>query len=238
MAAAGILAITTQAEAAPVTTPTGLNPGDTYRLAFITSVTRDATSANIADYNAFVSGVANANTELAALGTTWTAIASTTTVDARDNTGTNPFTNGAGLPIYLLDGSTKIADDNADLWDSSIDNPLNIDESGNTLNTLVWAGTVGSGSAAGGDLFGGPLGSVGFGGIEQGDSSATGVTWINIDDVPIDATGLFSMYALSGELTVQSSTAISAPGSALAFGIVFAGLMLKRRCRLANVAED
>ena len=41
-------------QAAIVTVPTGLNPGDQYRLVFVTSGTRDATSTNIADYNTFV----------------------------------------------------------------------------------------------------------------------------------------------------------------------------------------
>ena len=55
--------------AAPVTAPTSLNVGDQYRLVFVTSAVRDATSTNIADYIAFVSGVANGQAELAALGT-------------------------------------------------------------------------------------------------------------------------------------------------------------------------
>ena len=45
----------------------GINPatgnpwqaGDTYRLAFVTSATRNATSTDINDYNSFVQGVAN-----------------------------------------------------------------------------------------------------------------------------------------------------------------------------------
>lgn len=225
------------ANAAPVTTPLGLTPGDTYRLAFITSVTRDATSSDIADYNAFVTGVASGIAELAALSTTWTAIGSTEAVDARDNTGTNPFTDGAGVPIYLLDGSTKIADDNADLWDGSIDNPLNIDESGNTLETLLWTGTTNFGTASGGDGFGGALGSIFLGGTEQGDSSATGIFWIHIDDSPVDQNEAFSLYALSGELTVENSTSISAPGAALAFGLSVFGMMYARRRRRSTPAR-
>jgi hypothetical protein len=78
------------ATAIPITVPTGLNPGDEYRLAFVTSTTRDATSSDITVYNGFVTASANAVTELALLGSTWTAIASTPTADARDNTNTNP----------------------------------------------------------------------------------------------------------------------------------------------------
>jgi len=56
-------------QAAPVVIPPGLGPGDTYRLALVTSGVRDGNSSNIADYNAFASAAANSVTELAALGT-------------------------------------------------------------------------------------------------------------------------------------------------------------------------
>ena len=74
-----------------------LNPGDQYRLVFVTSGTRDATSSNIADYNNFVNDAAHAstdlNTALTAAGFTpsainWTAIASTATTSAKVNTAT------------------------------------------------------------------------------------------------------------------------------------------------------
>jgi hypothetical protein len=86
------------AQASPITAPTGLNDGDTYRVAFVTSTTRDALSQNIADYNAFVTAVANTQAELFDLGTTWTAITSTSTVGARDNTNTVPG-GSVGIPI-------------------------------------------------------------------------------------------------------------------------------------------
>ena len=99
--------------AAPITVPTDLNLGDHYRLAFVTSTTRDATSSDIADYNAFVAGVAAGQPELAALGTTWTAIAATATVNAYDNTSTYP--SYASPPIYRLD-DTRLTDNNGQLW--------------------------------------------------------------------------------------------------------------------------
>ena len=93
------------ASAAPITVPTGLNPGDQYRLAFVTSTTRDATSSNIADYNAFVTAAANSVPQFVALGTTWHAIGSTAAVAARDNTNTNFTVNPSGQPIYNLKGT-------------------------------------------------------------------------------------------------------------------------------------
>ena len=41
-----------------------LNPGDQYRLVFVTSGGRDANSTNIADYNTFVNDAAHASTDL------------------------------------------------------------------------------------------------------------------------------------------------------------------------------
>lgn len=72
----------------------------------MTSETRNGASSAISSYNAFVTGVANTQPALASLGTTWKAIGSTETVDARDNTGTNPDVDGVGVPIFLLTGYT------------------------------------------------------------------------------------------------------------------------------------
>jgi hypothetical protein len=118
----------TAALADPITVPPCLHPGEQYRLAFVTSTVRDATSPNIADYNAFVTAAANSVPELAALGTTWKAIGSTSTVDARDNTGTNP-NSSVGLPIYRLDGGL-IASTNQFLWEIGLRIPLDITEAG------------------------------------------------------------------------------------------------------------
>ena len=124
---------------ASITIPTGLNPGDQYWIAFVTSTIREATSSNSAEYNAFATAAANSVTELAALGKSWTAIGSTASIDACDNTNTN-FTTPTGVGIYLLN-DTKLADNNADLWHGDIDGPLSIDENGQNLVTVVWIGT-------------------------------------------------------------------------------------------------
>lgn len=146
------IAIAPVAVGAPITVPMDLNPGDEYRLAFITSASRDATSGSIDDYNTFVTNVANTQPALSDLGTTWKAIASTSSVIARDNTGTNffiDFPNNNGVPIYLLDGITKIADDSVDLWnDGALDAPLNVNEAGVVVTpTDVWTGSSQFGSA-------------------------------------------------------------------------------------------
>ncbi len=178
--------------ATPVTVPTGLNLGDQYRLAFVTSTVHDAQSSDIADYNAFVTAAATAVSELAALGTTWTAIGSTLSIDARDNTLTNP-TIETGVPIYNL-GDARVADDNADLWDGAIQAPIQFDETGSALTAIVHTGTDTSGQVV-------STSALGMSVITAGDSTAVSGLWIaNVPgDNPFFET---SLYAISGVLTV------------------------------------
>ena len=195
--------------AAPVVTPTSLNPGDTYRLAFVTSTTRDATSTNIADYNAFVTSVANTVAQLAALNTTWTAIGSTASVAARDNTGTNPFTDPSA-PIFLLN-DTKLADDNLDLWNGNVDIFLDVDENGDsTTQTIVHSGTTSSGVSRGNLVLGETQ-------VGSGRTTSNSFAWIAAS--PEDASDLFAFYAISAPIVVpEPATALLMGGGLVVFG--------------------
>ena len=99
--------------------PSGLGPGDQFRLLFVTSTTRDASSTDIADYNDFVQDAAAAgHAAIQPYSAGFRAVASTSAEDARDNTSTT----GTGVPIYWLgQGITKVADDYADFYDGSWD---------------------------------------------------------------------------------------------------------------------
>jgi hypothetical protein len=232
LSVAAVTFAATAALSAPITVPAGLNPGDQYRLAFLTSTTRDATSSNIADYNVFVTAAANTQTELAALGTTWMAIASTATVDARDNTGTNP--SSTGFPIYLLDpASTKIADNNADLWDGNLASALGIGEDGVDISGAVFTGTTIDGTA---DLF-----SLGGGAARIGVGSETNENWIELLDTGGTTTSTLQLqfYAISDVLTVAGGTEVAEPSAlgVLALGLV--GLAVFRRKRtVRNPSAD
>ena len=94
----------------------------------MTSTNRNATSSNIDDYNRFVIGAAGGgHADIVALKDGFRALASTSTVDARDNTGTT----GTGVPIYWLNGN-KVADDYADFYDNSWDDESDVrNEDGN-----------------------------------------------------------------------------------------------------------
>ena len=131
-----------------------LTPGSQYRLVFVTSGARNASSGNIADYNQFVNNAAqastNLNTALTTAGLTpsainWTAIASTAAVNARANTLTRG--SDTSVPIYRVDGA-QVATGNSDLWDGTIQSQISVDEGGNTksTSTSVWTGTLADGT--------------------------------------------------------------------------------------------
>ncbi|MEQ1801795.1 MAG: PEP-CTERM sorting domain-containing protein [Gammaproteobacteria bacterium] len=195
---------------AVTTVPAGLNPGDQYRLAFVTSATRDAVSTNVADYNSFVTGVASTSPDLLALGTNWAAIVTTSSVSARDNTSTNP-TVATGVPIYLLNGS-KVAESNADLWDGLLDSPLDITELGNAIapsTWWVWTGTLSYGTIVGSTH----LGSDGLSLAYTGITSFSAYQWIEGSISFIGEPNHF--YAISDTLTVQP---VPVPPAAWLFG--------------------
>ena len=103
-------------------TPEGLDNGDTFRLLVVTCGTHDAMSGDISHYNDFVQEEVRARgSELAAYAEEFRVLGSTSEVDARDNTRTNPTEQGDGTAIYWALGS-RVADDYPDFYDGDWDN--------------------------------------------------------------------------------------------------------------------
>lgn len=195
---------------ASIIVPTDLNPGDSYRFIFVTDGTINATSNDVAVYNAFVTAQATAVTELDELATTWTAIVSTQSVDARDNTTTNPSLS-TGVPIYLFDG-TRIATNYTDLWDESIENPINLTQTTKTVTSTVWTGTGGDGAEF--TYYDGPLGAA-----TQAIAGRTNVTNTNWVRGPQENSSTsLPLYGISGILTVPvpEPTSLSLIGGLIA----------------------
>ncbi len=193
------LLVTSHAYAAIITTPTSLSPGDSYRLVFVTSGGRNAHSTNIADYNAFVQGIASAaGSQVAGLSTTWRAIGSTSSVDAWDNTNTNPSI-ATGVSIFNLNGE-EVAEDNSDLWDGSTSASIGYDELGGFRSGWVWSGTGSDGTGNA------PLGKPAGLGVKYGHSGIAGGAaasqWISSSGWYSQAE--FPLYAISGVLTIAS----------------------------------
>ena len=152
-----------------VTVPQGLKAGDRYRLVFVTSTKTwafpgadPAAPKSLDDYNAFATKTATAVPALSALGTTWQAVVSVspangTPVSAKSNTKTDPAADGAGVPVYNLAGAL-VATNYADLWDGTIQNPIDMTELGTSPpdqggdKHLVWTGATSSGDATGWSL--------------------------------------------------------------------------------------
>jgi len=202
-----------------------LTPGSQYRLVFVTSGTRDATSTNIADYNQFVKSAAqastNLNTALTTAGLTpsainWTAIGSTATVNARVNTATQ--TTDPSVPIYRVDGA-QFETGNVNLWDSTKVrlSSLNITELGNsTTNFFVYTGTNSNGTTSSNEL--GDSIRTSF-----GRSNNSNNKWVNDGSFP--NSNNFSFYGISSIVTVPTATATPEPSSLLSF-ITLGGLIL------------
>lgn len=223
--------------AAPIVVePAGLNVGDSYRIAFQTSYGRNANLRTIDAYNQFVTDVAEAIPELAALETEWRIIGSTDAVDARDNTDTNSNV-WAGVAIYLLDGSL-IADDNLDLWDGGINRTLGVTElGGNRGNqTRVWTGTEADGTAAANGHTLNSGGLVRTGNLQCADGDNGLGCWITgFGSAANQTSNEFRMYAISGVLTAT----VPEPSTALlmGFGLAAMGGLGNKRRRVRRITE-
>ena len=125
--------------------PSGLKGGDSFRLLFLSSTTRNGSSSSIGTYNTFVQNRATAGHDgLADYASQFKVVGSTADTDARDNTETT----GTGVPIYWVNGN-KLADGYSDFYDGSWDDETNIkDESGEDRSSplLIFTGSDNDGT--------------------------------------------------------------------------------------------
>ena len=122
--------------------PPGLNPGDSFRLLFVKSGRRDATTGDITEYNGHVAEHAGRNEHPAPHAERLRSLAATRSVNARDNTETEP--NYGGTPLYWV-GGDRVADDYADLYDGAWRGGEPKNEQGETVpgdaeHVQVWTG--------------------------------------------------------------------------------------------------
>lgn len=194
-----VLAVLSVVHAETMIPPPGLNDGDQYRLFFMTSGARDATSVDIEDYNEFVQSHVDRSPELAALGLEWNAVVSTPTVAARDNTGTNHEVDSDGVPVYLVNG-TLLASNNVRLWVDHGRELLNISEFGDIVPIenparpdpiVVWSGSLQDGTI-----------DEALGSVRPGTGIATGGGSLAFTNSRDDSDQRHHLYAMSSVLTV------------------------------------
>src|SRR5436853_1072771 len=116
---AGLAVSNRLANAGVIAAPLELNPGDHFRLVFVTSTSFKVQSSDITVYDNFVSGVAATAGLNSYNGSpvTWQVLGSTQTVDAISRVP------NSSAPIYLLNG-TKVASSGSDLWDGTLSAPI------------------------------------------------------------------------------------------------------------------
>ena len=190
-----------------------------YRLAFVTSTAVAATSSVIGSYNSFVTTAAGLDPSLPS--TTWTVIGSTASVNAltNDSCGT---TCDSTVPIYLVDGTTKVADSLNGLFGGSITNTISETENGASVgaSTYRWTGSNADGTGDAGHELGSfrpQTGVTDFGALAMISVGSLGPT------------GLFPLYAISGDIVVTTAAPEPMSLSLLAFGGIATVLARGRR---------
>ena len=156
-----------------ITTPPGLNTGENFRIAFVTDAITQATSTAISTYNTFVNTDATAeagggSVTYDGIPLTFSAIASTSSVDAFTNVGQS------GAPVYIASGALIAQSDTSalgGLWSGNLLLPISEDLLSAHVNTEVWTGSTTSGSASPGVELGTAFAQV-------GDSSFADARWV------------------------------------------------------------
>lgn len=213
--------------------------GDQYRLVFISSERVDPKSSafgsmdDIATWNSIAQSFANkSNLNLGSVS--WKIIGSTQDVAARDNTQTNPALNGLGHPIMLIDGSTVIARNYADLWDGRLENTITMTEkrginiSDLGISAFPYTGTKPNGTALLPNEVLRALDPSAQGKIRQGQADHP-AGWIDRSAVgaPAADTSPQLIYVMSDALTVVDEI----PEVSVTWFIGLTGLLTLRRRR-------
>lgn len=215
------LSLTAPSANAALVEPAGLNPGDTYHVIFVSSTTRDATSADILDYDAHVSGAADSAGIGSGIGVAWRALGSTTSISAYDHLSPL-FSDPDNTPIYNQNGGLVATSLNDLFSGGALDGPILYDENGVELNTLVWTGTFNNG----GPYTSFTLGSANNFSIYGNSNIQFSNTWVT--NASGDASLSFSLYGVSEAITV-----VPVPAAVWLFGSALLGLGWCRRAPVA-----
>jgi len=232
----GALAVPTAATPISINTPTGLNPGDRFRIAFVTRTTTTGSSSDITSYNLFVNTAAGGATYNGS-AVTFYAIGSTATVNAYDNIRSTTMND----PVYLAGGALvapSITGANG-LWSGALVNRIATDIDGTVVspdgggNRTVYTGSLVDGTASSeplGYFFSpSPFDPPEFVTSTGKATGGTDAAWIR-DGGGSTATFSRSLYGISETLTVAPVPEPSTCAMALA-GLACGGYAVFRRRR-------
>ena len=228
LAATFVLSTQTQA-AVQLQTPTGLAAGDTFRFIFLTQDTITGTSSDIATYDSFV-GTQAGGAQYQGATISWSAIISTSTIDARDHVGGY----GTDVPVFRTDGirvANSLTTDAAGngLWTSSVlaSPSIGIDGAALTGSLQAWTGSNYDGTkyvvgvvnqyvGAPAEVYNG----ITYPGLSvAGSTSFSTSSWLR--DMGTPNTGSLRVYGMSEQLTVIPEPSTSALAALFVVGTVF-----------------
>jgi len=122
-------------------------------------------------------------------GTDWTAWLSDSTENAIDRIPDGQY--------QLVDGTTQVADDKADLTDGFLKAAINLDEFGQPWGGLVWTGTEEDGTDTGSNCINWTDNSTGFGG-SYGAAGAKDVDWTKLPYDTALCSERYHLYCFGG----------------------------------------
>jgi hypothetical protein len=213
----GVLSVSGTASATLIEAIANLNEGDNYRVVFVTSTGRTATSTDINVYNNFVSNVARNGSVTSTLALEWAALASTSTINAQVNTGISSLDNRA-VTIFSTFGDI-IATSGQDLWNGTLMNPIIYNEAAiRGRGTYVWTGINSIGAFMSdyelGSLY--PM---------SGDSGEDHHVWSST--YRFHQLYPWSLYGISNEIT-KPIVNVPSPGTIILLSMGLAGLSFTR----------
>jgi len=155
-------------------------------------------------YQGNLGGLAGADAECQAAagaaelpGTDWTAWLSTSDDEETETPGINAIDRIPDGQYRLVDGTTQVADDKADLTDGVLKAAINLNEDGQLQPGFVWTGTEGNGNGTLNNCNAWTDNSSAFGG-DRGLTEVIDSQWTQLIAAPALCSERYHLYCFGG----------------------------------------